>query len=202
MAYTATAAAVHRLRERWPHLPVVGVEPGVKPAVARSRSGRVGVLATPLTLGSPKFKALLNTHGHDANVVLQPCPGLAREIERGELDSPALRDLVERFAAPLRDRAVDTVVLGCTHYPFVRPLFESALGPQVTIIDTADAVARHTARLGAKVLLARAGSPSPAGHANATTGLAELWSSADPSHLSQVARLWLGLNAEAGALPA
>ena len=181
---------------------MVGVEPGVKPAVARSRSGRVGVLATPLTLGSPKFKALLNTHGHDANVVLQPCPGLAREIERGELDSPALRDLVERFAAPLRDRAVDTVVLGCTHYPFVRPLFESALGPQVTIIDTADAVARHTARLGAKVLLARAGSPSPAGHANATTGLAELWSSADPSHLSQVARLWLGLNAEAGALPA
>jgi glutamate racemase len=191
---TATAAAVHHLRAQLPHLPIVGVEPGVKPAVQASARGKVGVLATPGTLASAKFQRLIAHHGHEAHIVLQACPGLAREIEAGELDTPQLRELVSRFSRPLSEAGVDTVVLGCTHYPFVEPLFREYLGPGVALIDTADAVARHTARLlGVSVEPGTAAPPS--------SGATHLWSSADPAHLQAVAHRWLGLNAPAGALP-
>lgn len=192
---TATAAAVHHLRQRWPAMPVVGVEPGVKPAVARSSNQRIGVLATPFTLQSQKFHALLERHGGGAHIVLQPCPGLAREIERGRLDSPELRALVAGFSQPLTDAGVDTAVLGCTHYPFVAPLFMQALGQQVHIIDTAEAVARQTARLVQEL---------PASHPvreGRSVGATRLWSSGDPALLTQVAQAWLGLETQAGALP-
>lgn len=191
---TATAVAVHHLREQWPQVPVVGVEPGVKPAVAYSTNKCIGVLATPLTLRSRKFQALIDTHGAQARIVLQPCPGLAKEIELGQLDTPALRALVAQFAAPLIEAGVDTAVLGCTHYPFVKPLFEAALGPQVRLIDTADAVALQTARIGLAISAQRQSAPQK------TSGLAELWSSADPNHLSQIAGLWLGLTTQARPL--
>lgn len=194
---TATAAAVHALRQQWPLVPVVGVEPGVKPAVALSPKRRIGVLATPSTLRSQKFGMLVDAHGGDAFVLLQPCPGLAREIERGQLDTPALRELVNGFSRPLNDAGVDTAVLGCTHYPFVLPLFEQALGPEVRIIDTAEAVARQTAKTGRDLMARReATSSSPV-----TSGTTGLWSSADPDHLSEVARRWLGLRTRARALP-
>jgi len=193
---TATAAAVHHLRHQWPHIPFIGVEPGVKPAVAQSRTGRIGVLATPSTLRSKKFQSLVDAHGQDAYVVLQACAGLAKEIEAGELDTPRLRELVETFSAPLRAAEVDTAVLGCTHYPFVRPLFQRALGDGVHIVDTADAVARHTVRIGTRLLQAHAASAQ-----KTTQGLTELWSSADPAHLAKVARSWLGLDCPAHALP-
>lgn len=192
---TATAAAIHRLRLRCGDLPVIGVEPGVKPAVAMSASKRVGVLATPGTLGSLKFRRLVEQHGQGAHLVLQACPGLAREIESGVLDTPALREMVARFCEPLREAQVDTVVLGCTHYPFVAPLIQAALGTHVHIVDTAQAVAQHTRRVSGR-------------HPGATTtthalasGDTRLWSSADPQHLQRVARAWLGLDAAASALP-
>lgn len=194
---TATAAAIHRLRLRCGDLPVIGVEPGVKPAVARSPSKRVGVLATPGTLGSLKFRHLVEQHGQGAQLTLQACPGLAREIEVGELDSPALREMVARFCAPLREAQVDTVVLGCTHYPFVAPLIQAELGPGVHILDTAQAVAQHTQRMTAKPtegLMHDAARPAAAGSLH-------LWSSADPAHLQRVAKAWLGLEAAASALP-
>lgn len=144
---TATAAAVAGLRARWPQMPIVGVEPGLKPAAAATRNGRIAVLATRSTLGSAKFQALLAEQGHGVTVLAQPCPGLVDLIERGPLDAPDLRSLVERYAEPLRAAQVDTVVLGCTHYPFVRPLIEAAMGPQVQIVDTSDAVARRAAQL-------------------------------------------------------
>ena len=188
---TATAMAVHTLRQRWPEVPIVGVEPGVKPAVALSANKRIGVLATPGTLTSDKFKRLIAAHGQDALIVAQPCPGLAKEIESGHLDSLALRTLVEAFSRPLREAEVDTVVLGCTHYPFIAPLFQQALGPAVRVIDTAEAVARQTQRISAQLP-----------RHEATTGpLTRLWTSGSPSHLAQVADHWLGLKTQVSVFP-
>lgn len=194
---TATAAAIHLIRQTHPHVPVVGVEPGVKPAVAHSRNKRVGVLATPSTLSSDKYKRLIESHAHGALIMAQPCPGLAREIEAGELDTPALRALVERFSTPLKQAEVDTVVLGCTHYPFVRPLFAQALGPDVMIMDTADAVAAHTARVcGMSTRQQSAKSENLAISRNAnhkSPSEVHLFSSGNPHHLAEVAKKWLGL---------
>jgi len=206
---TATAAAIHRLRTRCGDLPVIGVEPGVKPAVAMSASKRVGVLATPGTLGSLKFRHLVEQHGQGAHLVLQACPGLAREIESGELDTPALREMVARFCAPLREAQVDTVVLGCTHYPFVAPLIQTELGPGVHIVDTAHAVAQHTQRVCARrgdTLAPRHDAPKPTQAPvppapPVLSGDTRLWSSANPQHLQRVAQAWLGLDAVASALP-
>lgn len=190
---TATAAAIHRLRLRCGDLPVIGVEPGVKPAVAHSTGKRVGVLATPGTLGSLKFRHLVEQHAHGADLVLQPCPGLAKEIESGLLDTPALRQMVARFCAPLREAQVDTVVLGCTHYPFVAPLIQAELGQDVHILDTAEAVAQQTLRVTVARHKPSARPPQP--------GQIRLWSSADPRHLQRVAHAWLDVDAPAQALP-
>jgi glutamate racemase len=126
---------------------IVAVEPGIKPAVAASRNGRIGVMATPATLRSDKFQRLAHAHGSDVQIHLQPCPGLAGQIERLEAQSPELHDLIEKFTTPLREARVDTVVLGCTHYPFVARQIQAALGADITLIDTADAVARQVLRL-------------------------------------------------------
>ncbi len=179
---TATAAAIHHMRTLHPDVPIVGVEPGVKPAVARSPGGVIGVLATPRTLDSQKFKDLVARHGRLARIVTQPCPGLAAAIEHARLDDPALKSLVRRLAAPLRECKVDTVVLGCTHYPFVRHLFADEFGPDVDIIDTAEAVADQAARLSASL---------PA--KGARTSQMQMWTSADPAHLDAVVAHWLNL---------
>ena len=144
---TATAHAVGALRERWPDRAIVGIEPGIKPAVAASHTKRIGVLATPATLASRRYQALLADHAADVTVLSQPCPGLADLIETGDLDSPELRALVERCCAPLREASVDTVLMGCTHYPLVQQLLQAALGGQVRLLNVEDAVARQTQRL-------------------------------------------------------
>lgn len=143
---TATAAAITALRAEF-DLPFVGIEPGVKPALARSDARRVGVLATPSTLRSAKFRALLHTHTSADEPVLQPCPGLADAVERGDLAAPDLKALIHQFCKPLRAARCDTVVLGCTHYPMLASAIQAELGPHVQLIDTADPVARQTARL-------------------------------------------------------
>lgn len=144
---TASAVAASSVRARWPALPVVALEPGVKPAVAISRNGRVGVMATPATLRSAKFKLLLERHSQGAMVVPQPCHGLAGAIEHGGMANEALDQLITRLTRPLIQQQVDTVVLGCTHYPFVRDQIQKSFGPNVELIDTADAVARQATRL-------------------------------------------------------
>ena len=143
---TATAAAIHELRAHY-SLPIVGMEPGVKPGVTHSRLRRVGILATEGTLRSNKFAALMERYGAGAEVFLQPCPGLVEQIERGALNSSATRTMLERFLAPLLAKQIDTVVLGCTHYPFVQPLIEQIVGSHIQVIDTGPAVARHVERL-------------------------------------------------------
>ncbi|HJV97018.1 MAG TPA: glutamate racemase [Albitalea sp.] len=175
---TATAMAVRHLRELLPELPIIGVEPGLKPAVAATRNGRIGVLATPGTLASEKFQRLLQAQP-GVTVTARPCPGLAHLIEQGDLAAPALRAAIEAHCAALRAADVDTVVLGCTHYAFVHDQIQAAMGAQVRIIDTAEAVARHTAR----TLAGRfAGDGVAATHLQ-TTG--------DPQRLREIAGAWL-----------
>ncbi len=146
---TATAAAIAGLRTRYPELPVVGVEPGLKPAASLTRSGAIGVLATANTLASDKFLKLQSQVAQDASVtfLLQACNGLAHQIEKGELSSRETYQLVERYVKPLVEQGADTLVLGCTHYPFVEQLIREVAGPEVNIVDTGEPVARQLQRL-------------------------------------------------------
>ena len=192
---TATAAAVARLRAGSPTLAVVGVEPGVKPAVGLSVARRIGVLATTRTLASEKFRRLAQAHADGATLVLQPCPGLADAIEAADAQGSGLDVLVERYCAPLRDAGVDVAVLGCTHYVFARALFERAL-PGVQLVDTAEAVARQTARF-ATALVERgeadAGAPDEPP--------LRAWSSGSPHVLADFARRWLDLRVAVQEMP-
>lgn len=143
---TATIAAVEHLRATYP-IPFIGMEPAVKPAVAQSKTGVVGVLATGAALGGNKFHRLMAAHAQQVRVITQPCPGLVECVEAGELRAPATRALVEKYVRPLLAQNADTLVLGCTHYPFLRPLIAEVAGPGVALLDTGEAVARHTRRV-------------------------------------------------------
>ena len=188
---TATAAAVTLLRQRYA-LPIVGMEPAVKPAAAATKTGVVGVLATSGTLASAQFAALLESYGRNIKVVTEACHGLVERIERGELDSAETRQLLALYVAPLLQAGADTIVLGCTHYPFVRPLIEELAGPDVTLIDTGAAVARQLQkRLDGAALQA-----APDGE-----GRVRFWSNGEmPQAAAVITRLW-GTGADVGALP-
>lgn len=144
---TATAAGVAHIRERYPDWPVVGMEPAVKPAAEATRSGVVGVLATTGTLQSARFAALLDRFASDVRVVTQPCPGLVELIETGDLHSTTIRQLLWRYVEPLLQEGCDTIILGCTHYPFLKPLLAEMIPESITLIDTGAAVARQLQRL-------------------------------------------------------
>ncbi|MDS4027143.1 MAG: glutamate racemase [Candidatus Contendobacter sp.] len=142
---TATAAAIARLRAHF-SIPIVGIEPALKPAVATTRSGVVGILATGNTVRSDKFAALLDRHGQRARVIVQPCPGLADCVERGDLHGPRCQMLLARYLQPLLAEGADTLVLGCTHYPFLIPAIQRLAGPEVAVLDPSPAVARQLRR--------------------------------------------------------
>jgi glutamate racemase len=144
---TATAHAIEALRARWPALPFVGTEPGIKPAVAATRNGRIGLLATPATAASARLRALIERHAGEREIVVQGCAGIVDRIERGDLDSAELRALVNLYCEPLRRAGVDTALLGCTHYPLIEPLWQAALGPNVELLRIETAVARRAAGL-------------------------------------------------------
>jgi glutamate racemase len=139
---TATAAAVSLLREKFT-VPIIGMEPAVKPAAAASKNKIIGVLATEGTLKSAQFAALLERFAQDIKVITQPCHGLVEKVEQGLLHDALTRELVARYTRPLIEQGVDTIILGCTHYPFLRPLIADVAGPAVTLIETGDAVARR-----------------------------------------------------------
>lgn len=143
---TATAAAIDAMRAKYTlpnHMPIIGMEPAVKPAAEASKNGIIGVLATTGTLKSAQFAGLLESYGRNVKVVTQACVGLVECIERGEIAAENTLRLLEQYCQPLLDAGADTIVLGCTHYPFVRALIEQVAGPDVTLIDTGAAVARH-----------------------------------------------------------
>ena len=155
---TVTGVAVERLRARF-DLPIVAIEPAVKPAVTTTKSGIVGVLATTVTLESPNLIRLLATYAAGTTVVSQPCPGWVELVEHGDTSSPAARRAVEGYVRPLVERGADTLVLGCTHYVFLEPLIRETAGPHVTIVNPAPAVARQLQRrLTAAALLRAPGS--------------------------------------------
>ena len=188
---TATAVAAVALRERWPGVPFVGVEPGLKPALSLTRNGRIGVMATAATLRSEKFGRLLESVAGKASVQLQECDGLAAAIERGRLDAPDLIALVQAHCAPLRAADVDCVVLGCTHYPFVAHHIQAAMGGQVLLVDTAPAVAVQAQRLLEM---------SPAGLVDAAH---DTWleTTGDVDHLARLAAAWLPFDCAVTAAP-
>lgn len=142
---TATGAAVQFLRGRYA-LPIVAMEPALKPAVASSRSGVVAILATSRTLASHKFVQLLGSHGGSAEVLVQPCPGLVERVEKGDLTGAVTRALLQGYLEPLLRKGADTIVLGCTHYPHLRGLIEAIAGPGVVVVDSGAAVARQLGR--------------------------------------------------------
>jgi glutamate racemase len=145
---TATAAAIALLREQHPELPIIGVEPALKPAAQVSRTHRVGVMATRSTLQSAKFQALLATLKDQAEFVLQPCDGLADAIERQDFERAlALSRSYTAAMGRFGNDGIDTVVLGCTHYPLIADTLQDLLGPQVTLVDSGAPVARQTRRV-------------------------------------------------------
>lgn len=157
---TATVLAIEALRARWPKLVFVGVEPGVKPAAASSRTRRIAVMTTAATASSERLRHLIARYADDAHVHVQPCPGLADAIERGELRGSALLDVLAPHCDRIRAANVDTVVLGCTHYPFVENSIRALLGSEITLIDTATAIAERSASLWEQLLPVFDGSPT------------------------------------------
>ncbi len=143
---TATAAAVESLRERFA-VPVIGMEPGVKPAVLGSRRGVVGILATEGMVKSNRMRELVQRFAGGVEVVIQPCPGLVEQVEHHALHTPETARLLKGYLAPITEQGADTLVLGCTHYPFLQPLIEDLLGPGVSVINTGEAVARRLQHL-------------------------------------------------------
>lgn len=188
---TATVAGVAELREVYPQLPIIGMEPAVKPAAAATQSGVVGVLATTGTLKSAKFAALLDRFASDVRVITQPCPGLVERIEAGELDSQATRQLLQGFVTPLLDQGCDTLILGCTHYPFIKPLLRTLVPGSISLIDTGAAVARQVQRLLAQADLLAPGPAQPT----------QFWSSADPAAMQRILPLLWGESGAVRALP-
>lgn len=142
---TATAAAIDALRAKYT-LPIIGMEPAVKPAAQASKNGVIGVLATIGTLKSAQFAALLASYGKNVKVVTQACIGLVECIERGEINAENTKALIQQYCQPLLDDGADTVVLGCTHYPFVKTVIQEIVGNQITLIDTGAAVAKQLKR--------------------------------------------------------
>ena len=144
---SASAAALHHLRAVFPEIPFVGMEPAVKPAAEHTRSGVVGVLATPVTFQGEMYASVVDRFAKGITVLQDTCPGLVGQIESGRLNSPETRAILESALRPMIASGVDTVVMGCTHYPFAIPLIQEIAGPEVLVIDPAPAVARQTGRV-------------------------------------------------------
>jgi glutamate racemase len=148
---TATVAAIAELRHRHPDIPIVGVEPGVKPAAASSHSGRIAVLATEITSRSVRLRELIRDHASHVQVHVEPCPGWATRVEMLDLDGEAFAAEVAAKVNPLLDAGADRLVLGCTHYSFLRPMLAPLVAGRAELVDVADAIARQVVRLAGSV---------------------------------------------------
>lgn len=192
---TATAEAIAHARARLP-IPIVGVEPGVKPAAACSKTRVAGVLATEVTLASERFRALVERYAADCRFICQPGHGLVEAVERCDTQSAEVRALLAGYIVPMIEAGADTLVLGCTHYPFFDAAIRDIAGGKLTLVDTSVAIARQLERvLDAHTLRAEPGALAP---------LPRLFSTGDGAALQQLTALLLGLDvpAERIALPA
>lgn len=144
---TASAAALHELRTEFPQVPFVGMEPAVKPAAEQTLTGVVGVIATPATFQGRLYTSVVERFANGVTILQDTCPGLVQAIENGQLQTAETRAILERALLPMLAQHIDTVVLGCTHFPFVIPLIQEIVGPHVRVIDPAPAVARQVERL-------------------------------------------------------
>ena len=188
---TATAAAATTLRRHF-KLPIVAMEPAIKPAVAATRSGVVGVLATVGTLESSRFAALLERYAGEIKIVTQGCPGLVELVEQGNLTGVETRELISLYTAPLLEQGADTLILGCTHYPFLAPLITEVVGPDISLIDTGGAVARQL-QLRIKTELH--------GRVASLTGNAQFWTSGEVLQATHIMSLLWNQKIEAQQLP-
>ena len=172
---TASAAALSALRHAFPSLPFVGMEPAVKPAVEHTSTGTVGVIATTATFQSQLYASIVTRFAGDVKVLHQACPGLVKQIESGAFDHPETEAMLRGWLEPMMAEHIDALVLGCTHYPIVRPVIERIVGPSVRIIDPAPAIARRVDQLSAQFGIAA--SPE-------ATGSLACWTSGDPTVFS------------------
>lgn len=189
---TGTAGAADALRSTLA-VPVVGIEPAIKPAVAATRSRVVGAIV-PVAVGdSDRLASLLDRFGGDVKVITQPVPGLVEHIEEADLDGPELRRKLEGYVRPMLEAGADTIVLGSTHYVFLRPLISEIAGPGVTLIDTGAAVARQLARV-----LGQRGLAAP----NGARSEQRFWTSGNPATSERVISALLGTKVRVEKLPA
>ena len=180
---TASAAALRYLRERFPDASFVGMEPAVKPAAEHTQTGKVGVLATPATFQGALYASVVERFANGVELLQNTCPGLVQEIEGGNLKGEETRRILEDALRPMIDKNIDTVVLGCTHYPFVIPLIQEIVGKNVRVIDPAPAVARQVRRV-----LEATGTKSQSG----TQGEVRFYTSGDVEDLQSLLPLLLG----------
>jgi len=168
---TASAAALKHLRETFPALPTIGMEPAVKPAALTTRTGVVGIMATPATFQGRLFKATAGRHASGVNLISQVCNGLAEQVEAGKLEGTETEAMLRGYLQPMLDAGADTIVLACTHYPFLLDPIRRIAGEHVNVIDPAPAIARYLHRV-----LEQHGLLGPAGH----TGRHLFYTSDDP----------------------
>jgi glutamate racemase len=178
---TATGAAVKELRPKYT-LPMIAMEPAVKPASEKTQTGIIGVLATSRTIDSNNFQILFARFADKVKILPQACPGLVEQVERGNLNGDKIRTLIAQYIQPLLAQNVDVIVLGCTHYPFLAPIIQELAGSSVTVIDSGSAIARELkSRLEKTTLLANR--PYP--------GAVQFWSSDEAGTAKRViSQLW------------
>jgi len=184
---TASAAALKYLREKFPHVKFVGMEPAVKPAAERTQTGRVGVLATPATFQGALYASVVERFANGVELYQNTCNGLVQRIEQGNLSGDETRKILEDALQPMLEKNIDTVVLGCTHYPFVIPLIEEIVGENVRVIDPAPSVAKQAQRL-----LEAGGVISE----TESKGMIKIFTSGDPEVLKSQLPLLLGEGGE------
>jgi glutamate racemase len=150
---TATSAAIEHLRKKFPFLIVIGTEPGIKPAVLVSKTSKIGVLATPSTLKGNKYQDLVNELASIKKVKIyeQACIGLVEQIEKGEIDSKKTFQMLEKWLKPMKEENVDTIVLGCTHYPLVDSVIKKIMGKDINLIETGNAIAKRLLALSSEI---------------------------------------------------
>ena len=180
---TASAAALKYLREKFPDVQFVGMEPAVKPAAEYTQTGKVGVLATPATFQGALYASVVERFAKGVELFQNTCPGLVQQIEQGNVDGQETRRILEEALLPMLEKNIDTVVLGCTHYPFVIPLIKQIVGERVRVIDPAPAVAKQIARLlearGMRII-------------SGARGDIRFYTSGDPDSLKSLLPLFLG----------